>query len=54
MRTVVRSTTASIDAPSVEYIPSHAERTVCGTLITTVVVGALATLIWFASMFEHS
>ena len=54
VRTVVRSTPVSSDTTSVEYIPPRAERTVCGTLITTVVVGAIATLIWFASTFERS
>lgn len=55
VRTVVRSTTANSGTPTAEeYVPPHAERIVCGALITTVVVGALTTLIWFASTFEHS
>ena len=54
VRTVVRSTTTNDESPSSEYVPKHAERVVCGSLITTVVAGALTTLVWFASTFEHS
>ena len=54
VRTVVRSTSVNNDTSSGEYTLERRERLVCGTLITTVVVGALATLVWFTSTFEHS
>jgi hypothetical protein len=37
-----------------KYAPTQPERLACCLLITTVVVGALATLSWFVATFEHS
>lgn len=54
VRTVVRTTLPTNYDTSTEYTPTHVERVACGALISTVVVSALATLVWFMTTFERS
>lgn len=52
-RTITRDT--PLPPPtSIKYSPTQTERLSCCLLITTVVLGALATLSWFVATFEHS
>lgn len=52
-RTIIRQT-ALPPLTSTKYSPTKPERLFCCLLITTVVLGSLATLSWFVATFEHS
>lgn len=55
-RMMVRDTTLPLPPlpTSIKYVPTRPERLSCCLLITTVIMGALATLSWFVATFENS
>jgi len=52
-RMVVRDVATPLPPPaSIKYVPTQPERLFCCLLITSVVLGALATLSWFVATFD--